>query len=119
MIYFIRSYNEFIKIGRSVNPNERLNGLQTASPKKLHIVAVMNGESQTEAGLHHMFAHRRVRGEWFRYSQDLKWFIRAVQMNPTVNCIRTLQSLSLKMRVTEKSKRLGTQHKLSKRISEV
>lgn len=119
LIYFIRSYNEFVKIGRSVDPEGRRNNLQTANPKKLHIVAVMDGESQTEAGLHEMFSHLRVRGEWFRYSQELKWFIRSIQMNPEVNNIKTLYMESQKMRIQYKAKRHGASSKLANRISEV
>lgn len=119
MIYFIRSYNEFIKIGQSAHLGKRLKSLQTASPKKLHVTAILSGSFQTEAGLHEMFSHLRVHGEWFRFSQELKWFIRAIQENPEMNNIRSLRVESLKMRINAKAKRLGSQHKLTKRISEV
>ena len=116
MIYFIRSYNEFVKIGTSIDPHSRKNGLQTANPKKLHIQAVLEGSYKTEKGIHDLFKKSRVRGEWFRYTEEIKWYIRAIQENPQVNNIDALYKESLKMRINAKAKRLGKSHKLSKRI---
>ena len=63
MIYFIRSYNQFIKIGYSVDTDYRRKCLQTGSPMKLHLQATMEGCYQTESGLHEMFKHLRGNGE--------------------------------------------------------
>lgn len=117
MIYFIRSYNKFIKIGRSIDPSGRVKGLQTGSPIKLHVKAVLPGDFKTEKGLHELFSHLRANGEWFRYTDELKWYIRAIQDNPDVCNIKTLHKISLQMRLEAKSKRLGDNHKLSKRIN--
>lgn len=117
MIYFVRSYNKFIKIGQSIDPKSRLKRLQTGSPIKLHVKAILPGDFKTEKGLHELFSHLNVNGEWFRYTEELKWFIRAIQENPNENNIKTLHNLSLQMRLMEKSKRLGKDHKLSKRIA--
>lgn len=118
MIYFVRSYSQFIKIGTSTNVETRLKGLQTGSPIKFKIQAILDGDFKTESGLHEMFKHIRYNGEWFRYTDELKWFIRAIQENPDVNNIKTLYMISQKMRISNKAKRLGKQHKLSKRICE-
>jgi hypothetical protein len=117
MIYFIRSYNQFIKIGTSIDPESRCETLQTASPIKLSVKAVMNGDFKTEKGLHELFSHSRSRGEWFRYTEEIKWFIRAVQENPNENNIYSLYRISLKMRLLAKAKRLGKNHNLTKRIA--
>jgi hypothetical protein len=117
MIYFIRSYNEFVKIGTSIDPEERKTTLQTANPKKLHIQAVLEGSYETEKGLHELFEKHRVRGEWFRYTEEIKWYIRAIQANPDMKNIYTLYRESQKMRLLAKAKRLGKDHKLSKRIN--
>ncbi len=90
MIYFIRSYNQFIKIGTSTNVNGRLKKLQTGSPIKFKVQAILDGDYKTESGLHKMFKHIRYNGEWFKYTDELKWFIRAVQNNPNINNIKTL-----------------------------
>jgi len=116
VIYFIRSYNEYVKIGTSVDPNERINSLQTASPKKLRVQAVLEGSYKTEKGLHDLFNKSRVRGEWFRYTEEIKWYIRAVKENPNVTNIHWLYRESQKMRIKAKAKRLGKDHKLSKRL---
>ena len=118
MIYFVRSYNQHIKIGYSNDPEYRVKSLQTGCPTKLHLQAIMNGNSQTESGLHELFAHLRVRGEWFRYTEELKWFIRTVKVNPDQNNIKTLYMDSQKMRIAAKSKRVIS-NKLRKRIREV
>lgn len=118
MIYFIRLGNKFIKIGYSVNPSERLKELQTGSPVKLHLQATLEGSFQTEKGLHDLFKHLRTKGEWFRYTDEIKYFIRVVNQNPVSN-IKTLYMESQKLRIKSKANRLGSNHKLSKRISEV
>lgn len=116
MIYFIRSGNTHIKIGYSADPQLRLKELQTGCPAKLHLQATMEGTFQTEKGLHELLGHLRQRGEWFRYTDEIKWFIRAVKENPKELNIKTLYMISQNMRITSKAKRLGAQHKLSKRI---
>ncbi len=116
MIYFIRSYNTHIKIGCSSDPEYRKKCLQTGSPIKLHIQATMPGEYQTETGLHEMFPHLRTKGEWFRYTDELKWFIRAIKKNTEEINIKTLYMEAQRMRIDAKSKRLGSEHKLTKRM---
>jgi len=116
MIYFIRSYNEYIKIGTSINVDDRLKDLQTASPKNLKVQAVLEGSYTTESGLHELFEKSRVRGEWFKYTEEIKWFIRAVQMNPDMNNIYSLYRESQKMRIIAKAKRLGKNHRLSRQL---
>ena len=115
MIYFIRQSNKFIKIGYSADPQSRLKELQTGSPSKLHIQAVIDGNTQTEKGLHEMFAHLRAKGEWFRYTDELKWFIRTAKNSSSKN-IKTLYMESQSLRISSKAKRLGERHKLSQRI---
>ena len=116
MIYFIRSYNEFVKIGTSINPTNRKKELQTSNPKKLHVQAIIEGSFKTEKGLHELFEHSKVRGEWFRYTEEIKWYIRAIKENPEMKNIYSLYKESQKMRLEAKAKRLGKNHKLYKRI---
>ena len=116
MIYFIRSYNQFIKIGYSADPDYRKKCLQTGSPIKLHLQATLPGCFKTESGIHDMFSHLRGNGEWFKYTDELKWFIRAIQKNPEQHNIKSLYMESQKMRISDKATRLGTNHKLNKRI---
>lgn len=108
MIYFITAHGlDYIKIGQSVNVESRISSLQTASPKKLQVWAVMNGSFQTESGIHDLFRHIRKNGEWFKKTDELKYFIRAIQRNPDENNIYTLYRLSLQLRLREKATRLS------------
>ena len=116
MIYFIAA-GKHIKIGYSVDPVSRLKELQTGNPLKLSIRAtIQNGCFKTETGLHEMFEHLRKKGEWFRYTDELLWFTHAVRKYPEEQNIKTLYMNSQAMRLVNKAKTRGPEHKLSKRI---
>jgi len=73
-VYFIRSGpapDGLIKIGATWDPHQRLRDLQVGSSEQLTLLAVMPGDTATEAHLHRAFAHPRVRGEWFRPTPEL------------------------------------------------
>jgi len=75
-VYFIgQDYDTPIKIGVSVDPDERLNGIQTGHPERLSVLARIPGTQQTEAELHRKFAHLRMQGEWFKPDPALRDFI--------------------------------------------
>ncbi len=108
MIYFVTAHGlDYIKIGQSINVESRVSTLQTASPKKLQVWAVLDGSYQTEAGIHELFKHLRKNGEWFKKTDELKYFIRAIQRNPEENNIYTLYRLSMQLRLREKAARLS------------
>jgi len=69
-IYFIRAGN-FIKIGYAVDPYSRLKQLQTGNPQKLELVGYVEGDYETEAHIHSLFADFRVKGEWFELNTDI------------------------------------------------
>lgn len=116
MIYFIQTDSKLVKIGTTTNLAERIKQIQAMNPKKVRVKAVLNGGYNTEATIHNLFAKSRVRGEWFRLTDELKWFIRAIQETPECSNIRTLQIIAEQMRLRKKAKRLGPDHKLSQRI---
>jgi Meiotically up-regulated gene 113 len=123
-VYFIReSFNQYIKIGVSADVGKRIKTLQTASAKKLHVKAILDGGYQTEAGLHELFKSHRIKGtEWFRFNDEIKWFLRAIEDNPEVKNIQTLHILSQQMRLMSKAKRLKKKKnndKLLKHIEKV
>lgn len=82
-IYFIRAGN-LVKIGRSVNPGERLKALrsdkkQTIIPKEVdmseaELIAVFPGGRRVESRLHFEFRRHRVAGEWFRLTREVREF---------------------------------------------
>jgi len=80
-LYFARSHRGFIKIGISAAPADRIKELSTASGSDVHhdveLLAFVPYESreearEREAALHRQFSYRRIRGEWFADSQELR-----------------------------------------------
>jgi len=65
-VYFIQAESGGpVKIGHSVDPGQRLSQLQSSSPYKLVIRAVIPGDRAKEREFHHLFHKQRIRGEWF------------------------------------------------------
>ncbi len=74
MIYFIKQ-GSYVKIGYSSLFKKRLNQLQTASPVKLEVLALIKGEKQDEKNYHDKFKHINSNGEWFYYNDEIISFI--------------------------------------------
>ena len=72
MIYFITQSDEFVKIGVSNNPEERLAQLQTGNPNKLKIWFCIPGGLDEEVRLHSFFRCVRAEGEWFNLTSGMK-----------------------------------------------
>lgn len=71
-VYLIGSKGrEEVKIGISVNPEERLRGLQTSYPYKLEILACISGGKSKEQELHTKFKSYCLRGEWFKLTPEI------------------------------------------------
>jgi hypothetical protein len=74
-VYFIQAVDDQygpVKIGYAADVHRRLIAIQTGSPLRLRIVAVMDGAQETEAAMH--IRHRAARidgGEWFRFTADI------------------------------------------------
>ena len=73
-VYFIRC-GEYVKIGYSINPLQRLTDLQTGMPYRLEILASEWGTPADEKFYHTKFKHLRHVGEWFRMTDELSAFI--------------------------------------------
>jgi len=74
-IYFIESPCGHIKIGYSVNPEQRLQELQCGNPHKLRIIRFMPGGPERENWIHKRFRQHRAEGEWFRINPALRKFM--------------------------------------------
>jgi T5orf172 domain len=88
MIYFLQALgSRFVKIGHARCVRSRLEHLQIASPREIVILGVIAGSSAKEKELHARFAHLRVRGEWFRYTREIRDFLRqeADEFQPDVH----------------------------------
>lgn len=70
-VYFVLS-GDAVKIGfTDTRPDIRLKALQTGNPQELVLVGAIKGRSGLERTLHQAFAHLRIRGEWFRWTNEI------------------------------------------------
>ena len=78
-VYFIQAKeSRAVKIGWTKEQlRGRLSACQTGSHEELELVAYFSGSMQDEKRMHDYFASDRLRGEWFRWSDDLATMIAA------------------------------------------
>jgi len=69
--YFIGSDEGPIKIGHSVNAQDRLRAFQQGCPVKLSLLATAPGGVEREAAYHAQFYLTRSHGEWFERTPEL------------------------------------------------
>lgn len=75
-IYFLRRASGGpIKIGFSIDPWDRIKGLQTGCSDDLVFLGVLSGTMDDELDLHEGFTKYRGRGEWFEPAQEILEFI--------------------------------------------
>jgi hypothetical protein len=72
-VYAIEGVSGHIKIGTSLNVQNRLNELQVGSPVRLTLLATCAGGRQMEESLHRQFAAFRLSGEWFALPEVQRW----------------------------------------------
>lgn len=66
-VYLLKSVSGHWKIGRAVNPNDRLKTFTVHLPFEVtyeHLIPTSH-MAEAEAALHAQYAHKRVNGEWF------------------------------------------------------
>jgi Meiotically up-regulated gene 113 len=85
-VYLIRSSDGLYKIGRAINPEDRLKMLQTSTGLALRLEYSRDLRSKgkpTERHLHSTYLSKRVRGEWFALDasdvEAVKAYIREVR----------------------------------------
>jgi hypothetical protein len=64
-----------VKIGYAADVSKRVGELQCGSPEVLKLLVDFPGNIPDERALHSRFAHLRIRGEWFRYGDELSAFV--------------------------------------------
>ena len=72
-VYFLRnSGTEQVKIGRTKNIDNRIKQLQTGNSGKLFydFYIETSNSNLLEKTLHKKFSDKRIRGEWFKISQN-------------------------------------------------
>ncbi|MBN9472080.1 MAG: GIY-YIG nuclease family protein [Bosea sp.] len=70
-VYFL-AVGEFVKIGFSRSPSERLTNIRRSAPADLDAYVAIPGRLAFEKKLHKHFADERSNGEWFRLSDRLR-----------------------------------------------
>lgn len=73
-VYFIRC-GQFIKIGSSENPANRLRALRTGNPFPLSILKTVPGDGAVEFAYQREFRAHLHRDEWFRDEGSLREFL--------------------------------------------
>jgi len=81
-VYFAQSneQSDMVKIGYSKNPEKRIKGLNTGNPYKIKILKKIPGDIAREAGIHELFKDLKTEknNEWFKYTDELKEFIKNI-----------------------------------------
>lgn len=76
-IYLMRADTGHYKIGRSVNPNERLRVFSTEMPVDVYTVHTFKTDNMVvaERFFHEQLRNFRYRGEWFHLNEEfVEWF---------------------------------------------
>lgn len=69
-VYFVQARDGgAIKIGHTIDLEQRFRALQTGSPVDLVLLGSVEGDGKLEKELHYDLRADRVRGEWFRPSE--------------------------------------------------
>jgi hypothetical protein len=77
-IYFLLvEHADAVKIGwtRDKSLKTRMRHYYTYCPLNVDVLKVIPGSMMYERALHKRFTQIRMRGEWFRYTEELKSFI--------------------------------------------
>lgn len=111
-VYLMRC-SKYYKIGKSTNPIQRLNNLQTGNPKSIYLVGEISlpdlpnklknkygikNISALEQWLHNRFSNSRIRcnGEWFLFNKETEQYVRNIfnktnQENDILSTLRKSQ----------------------------
>jgi hypothetical protein len=70
-LYFIRA-GSAVKIGHTINIVNRLGKMQADNHEELDCILLLRGRGHEEPQWHKQFRHCHIRGEWFRWTDDLE-----------------------------------------------
>ena len=79
-VYFLRRGDDAVKIGWSVDPNERTAWIYRVEDDSVELVALFPARRFVEYELHQRFERDRVDGEWFRSTPHLEGAVQLVQI---------------------------------------
>ncbi len=75
VVYFLLSEDGKVKIGTSAHLQKRIEALQTASSTRLTLALTIPGGVDLETELHRLFKLHHLSGEWFSYSDEIRFFV--------------------------------------------
>lgn len=75
-VYFIRS-NKLVKIGYTRDVKQRLTTLKIGNHEKLELLFSLRGGLKLEDYFHSLFSKDHARGEWFKFSDRIRYFLSA------------------------------------------
>jgi hypothetical protein len=83
-VYFVAEEGtERVKIGLTTNPVwTRVSELQIANDRQIILMRAIKGDYNVERAAHKRFAHLRLEGEWFRYSDEMWDFGKTIDIGP-------------------------------------
>ncbi len=70
-VYFIRC-GDFVKVGFSNDPQQRLRAIIAHTPHDVEIVALHAGSQRDEVTFHRLLALHHHRGEWFKWCAEVE-----------------------------------------------
>jgi hypothetical protein len=98
-VYFIRTKGaDFVKIGYTIGglyKCGRINEMQTGCPFELFVEGGMPGAMQHERKLHKLLVGYSVRGEWFRWCEDVESVLMAGYEDDINTAIQKAEGLHL------------------------
>ena len=82
-VYLLKA-DRWHKIGRTMNPDQRLDKLATIPPFPTEVICMIQSDDHAalETELHERFAGKRVRGEWFLLDEDDVEFVKSLEGSP-------------------------------------
>lgn len=84
-VYVISDGYQSVKIGRSVNPGQRLKSLQTSNPLPLKLLGYCpNVSPLEEKELHKRLRKSKIQGEWFKLTPEVIEVITEIKSQPFV-----------------------------------
>jgi hypothetical protein len=96
-IYYIQWENDqqFVKIGYSTQPAQRIASFLTGNPNKLILLRMESVESKCdELSRHNYFAKYHYEREWFYYQGELREYIQEIDCNLAINTVDQISSLA-------------------------
>ena len=75
-VYFVL-FGQYVKIGHAKCIRNRLTTIQISLPEKLVLLGVIPGGMNEERELHARFSNVWIRGEWFRFTEEIHDYIKS------------------------------------------